>query len=720
MSNFRTPIGRRTVIKAGLALGVSQVVGAPFIVSALGDEPVKIGMVNPLTGILSALAQSEVEGAKYAEAEINKKDGILGRQVELLVEDSANDVGTGVQKTRKLIERDKVDVIFGDVNSGIAYAMSQVTSEQKVFHIVPGGHTDPITGTDCKWNVFRVCNTTIDGCRGGHPRAGEAVRQEMVLHHAGLCLWPHAAGQLHQEPEGPRRQFRGRHAADQHHRVLRHADQGQGLQAERAAEQHGRPDADQLHEAVHPVRHAEGNGAGRRAVRAGNRQGGAEGCPGRLVGHGVVVGPAQRAGGREVRRRLPQGHREDALRAPLVRLRVDALGAAWRPKRPSRWKARSCRWRWRDLELPPDVALQPGKALYRAGDHELMPTSSSATCIRRSGNPDDVFTVTAWFRRESGRPGFGYRLQDGPPGLTRHSEASADRRPMLQLVLFNVTNGLIIGAFYVLMALGLSLILNLSNVINFAHGNFLALGGYLAFMLTPLHRLLGRTCWSPRILTALFGFVIERLMIRRVYTRDPVYSLLLTFGLAFVHAGCLPLHLGAERPADGLAGHPVAAAHRRPVLHHLVSRLHGGDRHRRGRRPVRFPALHPCRHAYPRRHARSRYRRRRSASMSACCGPSISPSAACWPGLAGVLAAGQIGLNPNMGDDLLMPSFIAIIVGGVGSLTGTLFGGLLIGVAAALTTVVCPAASEAVIYVIMMVVLLLRPRGLMGEEGMMT
>ena len=85
-----------------------------------------------------------------------------------------------------------------------------------------------------------------------------------------------------------------------------------------------------------------------------------------------------------------------------------------------------------------------------------------------------------------------------------------------------------------------------------------------------------------------------------------------------------------------------------------------------------------------------------------------------------MLAAGQIGLNPNMGDDLLMPSFIAIIVGGVGSLTGTLLGGLLIGVAGALTTVVWPAASEAVIYVIMLVVLVLRPRGLMGEEGMLT
>ncbi len=104
---------------------------------------------------------------------------------------------------------------------------------------------------------------------------------------------------------------------------------------------------------------------------------------------------------------------------------------------------------------------------------------------------------------------------------------------MLQLVLFNVTNGLIIGTFYVLMALGLSLILNLSNVINFAHGNFLALGGYIAFVLTPFIGFWGALLVSP-ILTAVLGFIIERLMIRRVYNRDPVYSLLLTFGLAFI------------------------------------------------------------------------------------------------------------------------------------------------------------------------------------------
>ena len=117
-------------------------------------------MVDPITGVYAAIAQGEVVGAKFAAEEINKKGGILGRPVELLIEDSANDVGTGVQKTRKLIERDQVSFIIGDVNSGIAIAMAQVTSEKKVLHIVSGGHTDPITGANCSWNVFRVCNST--------------------------------------------------------------------------------------------------------------------------------------------------------------------------------------------------------------------------------------------------------------------------------------------------------------------------------------------------------------------------------------------------------------------------------------------------------------------------------------------------------------------------------------------------------------------------------
>src|SRR5215471_6535741 len=104
---------------------------------------------------------------------------------------------------------------------------------------------------------------------------------------------------------------------------------------------------------------------------------------------------------------------------------------------------------------------------------------------------------------------------------------------MTQLLLFNVTNGLIIGAFYVLMALGLSLILNLSNVINFAHGGFLVVGGYIAYTITPYVGFWGALIIAP-LLTATIGVVLERTLVRPLYGRDPLYSLLLTFGLAFI------------------------------------------------------------------------------------------------------------------------------------------------------------------------------------------
>jgi len=289
---------------------------------------------------------------------------------------------------------------------------------------------------------------------------------------------------------------------------------------------------------------------------------------------------------------------------------------------------------------------------------------------------------------------------------------------MAQVILFNVTNGLIIGAFYVLMALGLSLILNLSNVINFAHGNFLALGGYLAYTLSPALGYWGALLVSP-LLTALIGLAVERLMIRRVYNRDPVYSLLLTFGFAFVMQDAARYIWGPNGLPLGLPdflSQPISSDlffityYRVFMVMVVIATILGlfaflrytrvGVRIRAGTLDLETVA---------------------SLGVNISLLRTFNFSLGCLlAGLSGVLAAGQIGLNPNMGDDLLMPSFIAIIVGGVGSLIGTLFGGLLIGVAAALTTVFFPTASEAVIYAIMMLVLLVRPRGLMGEEGMMS
>ena len=107
------------MIKTAALAGIAQV-ASPFVIKARAADDVKIGMVDPLTGVYAAVGKNEVIGAKLAVEQINAKGGILGRPIELLVEDSANDVGTGVQKARKLIERDQVNFLIGDVNSGIA------------------------------------------------------------------------------------------------------------------------------------------------------------------------------------------------------------------------------------------------------------------------------------------------------------------------------------------------------------------------------------------------------------------------------------------------------------------------------------------------------------------------------------------------------------------------------------------------------------------------
>jgi branched-chain amino acid transport system permease protein len=289
---------------------------------------------------------------------------------------------------------------------------------------------------------------------------------------------------------------------------------------------------------------------------------------------------------------------------------------------------------------------------------------------------------------------------------------------MTQLLLFNVTNGLIIGTFYVLMALGLSLILNLSDVINFAHGGFLVIGGYIAYTITPFLGFWGALLVAP-FLTAVIGIAIERVLIRPLYRRDRLYSLLLTFGLAFMFEDGTRFVWGAQ-------GKPVTipAILAQPVSNYLffltgyrlfmvvvvivaVALLFLLLRYTRFGIRIRAGTLDLETVATMGVNVRA------LRSFNFAVGIFLA-------GLSGVLAAGQLGLEPTMGTGILMPSFVAIIVGGVGSLLGTLLGGLLIGVASGLTAVFFPSASEAVIYVIMALVLLVRPRGLLGEEGLMT
>src|SRR6202167_2410964 len=154
------PIGRRNLLQAGLVVGAAQV-DSPFVRRARAADSVKIGLDNPLTGTYAGPGKNELIGCQLAVEQINAKGGILGRQVDLIVEDSTSgDAGTAVQKARKLIDNDKVDFLLGNVNSALALAIAQVSNEKKPLHIVRGAHTDAVTGSSCHWNVFRVCNTT--------------------------------------------------------------------------------------------------------------------------------------------------------------------------------------------------------------------------------------------------------------------------------------------------------------------------------------------------------------------------------------------------------------------------------------------------------------------------------------------------------------------------------------------------------------------------------
>ncbi|KAA0890155.1 ABC transporter substrate-binding protein [Pusillimonas sp. ANT_WB101] len=153
-------ISRRAVLQLAAATGLAQL-APPMLIQARGEQSVRLGLDNPLTGTYAATGKNELTGCQLAVEQINAKGGILGRPAELLIEDSTSgDAGTAVQKARKLIDRDKVNFLLGNVNSALSLAMAEVSHEKGVLHVVPGGHTDAVTGTSCHWNVFRVCNTT--------------------------------------------------------------------------------------------------------------------------------------------------------------------------------------------------------------------------------------------------------------------------------------------------------------------------------------------------------------------------------------------------------------------------------------------------------------------------------------------------------------------------------------------------------------------------------
>ncbi|MBV8150262.1 MAG: branched-chain amino acid ABC transporter permease [Candidatus Eremiobacteraeota bacterium] len=287
----------------------------------------------------------------------------------------------------------------------------------------------------------------------------------------------------------------------------------------------------------------------------------------------------------------------------------------------------------------------------------------------------------------------------------------------MEQLLPQLFNGLILGAFYAVVALGLSLIMNLTGTINMAHGSFLTLAGYLGFALVTR----GTSFWFALIvaplMTVVVGILVERLLIRPLYGREPFYSLLLTFGLSLVAEEVYRLIWGANgvpfSPPFALAGTVPLGFMSFPAYRLFIALM----------LIVAIVALALFL-------TRTRFGLRLRAAvldseMIAALGTNTQllymvnfGVGILLAGIAGVLAAGLLGLSPTSGNALLMPAFVCVIIGGMGSLFGSIAGGVLIGIAISLTTLYIPAASEVAMYILMAVVLLVRPRGLFGEEGL--
>lgn len=284
----------------------------------------------------------------------------------------------------------------------------------------------------------------------------------------------------------------------------------------------------------------------------------------------------------------------------------------------------------------------------------------------------------------------------------------------LVFILEQVVNGLLIGANYLLIALGLSLIFSLGGIVNLAHGAFYAIGAYLTVALSPTIGFGGALVASPAIV-ALLGLVIERFLLRRFYRADPILSLLLTFGLAMVAEQALRMIFGAAPVPFSIPlwlrgqvflGEFIYSKYRLIILGVAVACVAGLwvllTRTSFGR-VVRAGVQNP--------------------DMVAALGISLQPYmtavvmiAVALAALAGTMMAPVTGVTPTMGAEVLTFAFVVVVIGGLGSFWGVVLAALIVGVVRGLAAYAFPPATEAAVYFLMVLVLLLRPRGLFGER----
>jgi branched-chain amino acid transport system permease protein len=275
--------------------------------------------------------------------------------------------------------------------------------------------------------------------------------------------------------------------------------------------------------------------------------------------------------------------------------------------------------------------------------------------------------------------------------------------------------GLVNGAFYALLSLGLSIIFGLLNLINFAHGAFYMLGGFVAWALLDF---LGLGYWPALVLAplviGLLGVAWERASLKRLYKLDPLYGLLFTFGLALMFEGLLTLRFGSSGERYNIpaalqgsfdVGFMLLPYYRAWVL--TVSLIvclltwFVTERTKLGsylRAATENPGLVQA----------FGINVPRMVTVTYGLGVALA-------GFAGVLAAPMYRVNPKMGSETIIVVFAVVVIGGMGSISGSIITGFALGLIEGLTKVFYPPASDTVVFALMALVLLVRPAGLFGK-----
>jgi branched-chain amino acid transport system permease protein len=283
----------------------------------------------------------------------------------------------------------------------------------------------------------------------------------------------------------------------------------------------------------------------------------------------------------------------------------------------------------------------------------------------------------------------------------------------LNLILVQVFNGIVLGMIYVILAMGLTIVWGMMDIINFSHGFFYTLGAYFAYTFVSLTGNFWLALVCVPLVTALVGICLERVLLRKLYGMNILYQILMTFGIALIGRELILLTYGpigkSFFPPQVLEGTFFLGSLFFPkyrvfllvlvviiaiAMYLFIEKTKFGSIIRAGTE---------------------------DKEMVSSLGINISlvfmltvGLALALAGLSGVLAAPMRGINPFMDVSILGICFAVVIIGGMGSFAGAIIGGLIVGIAQSVVGLFWPPASMIIIFVVMSLIILIRPRGLLG------